>query len=292
MRSIMLIVNPFSGRGVVNVFVGGIINQFCRNGDSVTVYYSGEKSLKQLMHEYSKNHDIVVSMGGDGTLSEVVSGLLEAGHSRPIGHIPSGTANDVATTLELSKNPITAAKSIINGEPRPYDIGLFADKHFTYIAAFGAFTSLAYSTPQSSKRALGHFAYVLGGIAEMGAIEARRTRIELDDEVIEGDFVFGCVSNSLSIAGIVKLNPDYVNLADGKFEVLLVRQPLIPTDFINILSGALAQTYDGDSVLIYHSSKVKFIFDDEVTWTIDGEDGGAHKEIEIKNIHKAIELIA
>jgi diacylglycerol kinase family enzyme len=114
----------------------------------------------------------------------------------------------------------------------------------------------------------------------------------LDDEVIEGDFVFGSVSNSLSVAGFVKIKPELVNLSDGKFEVLLVRQPLIPADFFNILGGILSQTYDGDSVLLYHSSTVKFIFDEEVAWTIDGEDGGSHKEIEIKNLHHAIQLIS
>jgi YegS/Rv2252/BmrU family lipid kinase len=287
----MLIVNPFSGRGVSNASVGGIVAQFCSNGFVVTVYYSSEMSLSRVVQDYSKNYDIIVSVGGDGTLSEVVSGLLEAGLSIPIGHIPSGTSNDVAITLALSKNPIIAAKSIIKGEPRPHDIGRFLDKYFTYIAAFGAFTSVAYSTPQSSKRNLGHFAYVLEGLAEVGGIKTRRTKIVLDDEVIEGDFVFGSVSNSLSVAGFLKINPGLVNLSDGKFEVLLVRQPLIPADFFNILSGVLAQTYDGDSVLLYHSSNVKFIFEEEVAWTIDGEDGGSHKEIEIKNLHHAIQLI-
>jgi YegS/Rv2252/BmrU family lipid kinase len=288
----MLLVNQFSGRGVTNASVGGIVAQFCNNGYVVSVYFSSEMSLSQIVRDHSKHYDIIVSVGGDGTFSSVVSGVLEAGLSIPIGNIPSGTSNDVATTLALSRNPITAAKAIIKGEPQPHDVGRFLDKYFTYIAAFGAFTSVAYSTPQSSKRTLGHFAYILGGLAEMGSIVARHTKIVLDDEVIEGDFVFGSVSNSLSVAGFVKIDPKLVNLADGKFEVLLVRQPLIPADFFNILGGVLTQAYDGDSVLLYHSSSVRFIFDDEVAWTIDGEDGGSHKEIEIKNIHHAIQLIA
>jgi len=287
----MLILNPRSGRGLSKYALGAIVSQLCGNGYSVTVYFSGELSPEQLAALYSKYHELIVCVGGDGTLSAIVSGLLQAGISVPVGYIPTGTANDIATTLTLSKDPSEAALAIINGKPRPLDIGLFAGRHFTYIAAFGAFTGVAYSTPQSAKRALGHFAYVLGGLADVHAIKARHTLIEYDGKVIEGDYIFGGVVNSTSVAGFVKIDPKLVDLADGLFEIVLVRQPVDLVAFMDILASLAIQSYDGDNIQMLHASHVKFTFDEEVAWTVDGEDGGLHRIVEISNCHKAISII-
>jgi YegS/Rv2252/BmrU family lipid kinase len=287
----MLIVNPFSGRGISKSAIGTIVSQLCGSGYIVTVYYAGEHTPEQLAHDYSKFHELVVCVGGDGTLSNVVSGLLRSGTSIPVGYIPTGTANDIATTLALSKDLSAAAKTIINGAPRPLDIGWFSGRYFTYIAAFGVFTGVSYTTPQNAKRALGHFAYILGGIADVAATKVRHTVVEYDGNVIEGDFIFGGVTNSTSVAGFVKLDPERVDLADGMFEVILVKQPIILADFLDILAGMAMQTYDGDNVQLFHASKVKFTFDDEVAWTVDGEDGGLHREVEITNCPRAISII-
>jgi YegS/Rv2252/BmrU family lipid kinase len=287
----MLIINPFSGRGISRIALGTIISRLCGGGYIVTSYFAGEFTPEELVCKYAKFHELVVCVGGDGTLSSVVSGLLKADVKIPVGYIPTGTANDIAATLALSKDPATAAQIIINGSPRLLDIGRFGERHFTYIAAFGAFTGVAYTTPQSAKRALGHFAYVLGGMAEMTAIKAQRTVVEYDGNVIEGDFIFGGVANSTSVAGLVKLDPERVDLADGLFEVILVKQPIVTADLLDILSGLVTQSYDGDNVQFLHASNVKFSFNEYVPWTVDGEDGGLHKEVEISNCHKAISII-
>jgi len=287
----MLVVNPFSGRGLSKPAIGTVVSQLCSSGYIVTVYYAGEFTPEQITCEYAKHHELVVCIGGDGTFSSVVSGLLRSGVSIPIGYIPAGTANDIATTLSLSRDPATAAQRIIDGKPQPHDIGMFSEKYFTYIAAFGAFTSVAYSTPHNAKRALGHFAYMLGGLADVAAIKPRRTIIEYDENVIEGDFIFGGVANSTSIAGFVRLAPELVDLSDGLFEVILVKQPLVLADFLDILAGVAMKTYDGDNVQILHASRVKFTFEEEIAWTVDGEDGGLCKEVEITNCHKAISVI-
>jgi len=287
----MLVVNPVSGRGLSKLALGITISQFCSGGYIVTACFTGEKSPEELAFEHAHEHDIIVCVGGDGTLSGVVSGLLRAGVSIPVGYIPTGTANDIATTLTLSRYPQVAARTIIKGETRELDIGLFSGRYFTYIAAFGAFTGVAYSTPQSTKRSLGHFAYVLGGIADMSAIKAMPTIVECDGKVIRGDFIFGGVMNSTSVAGIMKLDTSLVDLSDGLFEVILVKQPLDMQSFLDIMSSLATQSYDGDNVLLYHASNVKFKFEEEVAWTVDGEDGGQHAEVEIKNCHKAITMI-
>ena len=287
----MLVVNPRSGRGLSKFALGTIVSQLCGNGYAVTAYFSGEQTPEELTFEHAGKHELIVCVGGDGTLSGVISGLLRAGAAVPVGYIPMGTANDIATTLALSKDPLEAARTIINGTPRPLDIGAFSEKYFTYIAAFGAFTGVAYSTPQSAKRSLGHFAYVLEGLADVTAIKPQLTAVEFDGKSIEGDFVFGGVLNSTSVAGFMKLDPKQVDLADGLFEIILVKQPIDPASFLDILASFATQSYDGDNVLMYHASNVKFTFAEEVAWTIDGEDGGLHREALITNCHKAISII-
>jgi YegS/Rv2252/BmrU family lipid kinase len=290
-KKLMLIVNPFSGKGLSKSALGVIVPQLCNSGFAVDIFYAGEYDPGALAYNNAKNHDLAVCVGGDGTLSAVISGILHSGVSIPVGYIPAGTANDVATTLALSKKPSVAVQTIINGTPKPLDIGLFAGRYFTYIAAFGAFTDVSYKTPRSTKRALGHLAYVLGGLAEVTSIKAMRTKIEYDGGVIWGDYIFGAVANSTSVAGLVKLDPRHVDLSDGMFEVILVKQPMGLANLMNILSNIMRKSYDGDNVLMLHSSRIKFTFDSGVTWTVDGENGGLHKEVEITNCREAIKVI-
>jgi len=287
----MLLINPHSGRGLSKTALGTIVSKLCDADYSVTVYFSHDQTSEQIAYDHAIEHDLVVCVGGDGTLSGVISGLLEAKISIPVGYIPAGTANDVAHTLALSRDPSLAARKILKGTPKAIDIGKFHDRYFTYIAAFGAFTGVPYLTPQSAKRSLGHLAYVLGGLADVATIKPRRTIVEYDGKTIEGDFIFGGVTNSTSVAGFIKINADRVNLADGLFEIILVKQPVVLTDFLDIISSLTVQTYDGDNVHMLHASSVKFTFEEEIAWTIDGENGGRHKTVEITNCHKAIEIV-
>lgn len=291
-RKLMLLVNPRSGRGLLDSALGVIVNMLCSNRFSVTVYFTGAISAESIAAEFGAGYDVIVCVGGDGTLSGAVSGLMRVHSPPPIGYIPKGTAHDVANTLSLSHNPRLAAQAIIDGVPVPLDVGQFgvAD-HFVYIAAFGAFTGVSYLTPQSTKRALGHFAYVLGGIADLSAIRPHHTVVEHDGGVIEGDFVFGGVTNSLSVAGLARLSPDDVNLNDGLFEVLLVRHPISPHDLIDIVSSILKMSYRSDNVQMLHTSRVAFTFDEDVAWTRDGEDGGAHRRVEIVNRARAVRIL-
>jgi len=287
----MLIINPHSGRGFSKMALGSIVSRLCDADYIVTVYFAHDRTPEELAYDYSKHHDLAVCAGGDGTLSGVISGLLNAGSRIPVGYIPAGTANDIATTLALPRDHSLAAKKILSGTPRALDIGRFRDRYFTYIAAFGAFTGVAYMTPQSAKRSLGQFAYVLGGLADMAAIKPQHTVIEYDGKTIEGYYIFGGVINSTSVAGLVKIDPGRVDLADGMFEIILVRQPVLPADFLDILSSLTVRTYDGDNVQMLHASEVVFKFREAVAWTVDGEDGGTHKKVEITNCHKAIEIV-
>lgn len=293
-KKMMLIVNPVAGRGGYSLNFGEAMRVFSYGGYSVTLYFTkGKNDATRFAEENGADYDVVTCVGGDGTLSEVLSGLMKLDNPPPVGYIPMGTANDVATTLHIPKNDtVGAANLILNGEPHPYDVGGFGDDgYFAYIAGFGAFTNVSYSTPQDQKNMLGHLAYVLQGMAELPNIETVRTRVEFDDGVIETDLVYGSMSNSTSVAGIVKLKENMVSLGDGYSELVLVKDPRDVNGFGEILSSVLSGRFDGDKLIILHTKKAKFSFDHPVAWTRDGEDGGSHQEITLVNYHRPVQLI-
>ena len=293
-KKMMLIVNPVAGRGGYSLNFGEAMRVFSYGGYSVTLYFTkGKNDATRFAEENGADYDVVTCVGGDGTLSEVLSGLMKLDNPPPVGYIPMGTANDVATTLHIPKNDtVGAANLILNGEPHPYDVGGFGDDgYFAYIAGFGAFTNVSYSTPQDQKNMLGHLAYVLQGMAELPNIETVRTRVEFDDGVIETDLVYGSMSNSTSVAGIVKLKESMVSLGDGYSELVLVKDPRDVNGFGEILSSVLSGRFDGDKLIILHTKKAKFSFDHPVAWTRDGEDGGRHQEITLVNYHRPVQLI-
>ena len=293
-KKMMLIVNPVAGRGGYSLNFGEAMRVFSYGGYSVTLYFTkGKNDATRFAEENGADYDVVTCVGGDGTLSEVLSGLMKLDNPPPVGYIPMGTANDVATTLHIPKNDtVGAANLILNGEPHPYDVGGFGDDgYFAYIAGFGAFTNVSYSTPQDQKNMLGHLAYVLQGMAELPNIETVRTRVEFDDGVVETDLVYGSMSNSTSVAGIVKLKENMVSLGDGYSELVLVKDPRDVNGFGEILSSVLSGRFDGDKLIILHTKKAKFSFDHPVAWTRDGEDGGRHQEITLVNYHRPVQLI-
>ena len=204
-----------------------------------------------------------------------------------------GTANDVATTLALPKNDtVGAAKRMLSGTPHPYDIGGFdGDQYFAYIAAFGAFTQVSYATPQNQKRVLGHLAYVLQGAAQLQKIEIYKTQVEYDDGVIEANLVYGSMSNSTSVAGIVRLNEEMVSLGDGMSELVLVKDPGSVEGLSEIVTSILSQKYDSDKLLVLHTKRAKFTFEKPVAWTRDGEEGGEYQQVELCNYHAPVKLI-
>ncbi len=286
----MLIVNPYSGRGLSMNALGLIVSSFCAEGYAVTVYTS-RSDTPETIAARACDFDLVVCVGGDGTLSGVASGLMRVASPPPFGYIPAGTTNDMAATLALSSDIKTAVKSVLRGHPVPLDIGCFNDQFFVYIAAFGAFTGVSYLTPQSAKRALGHLAYILGGLASVPTIKPRHTVVEYDGGVIEGNFIFGGVTNSTTFAGIVKLDRKDVDLGDGLFEVILVKNPVNASEFGNIIASILNHSYRSENVLLLHTKAVTFHFDEEVCWTKDGENGGRYRDLSICNRQHALNII-
>ena len=293
-RSLMLIINPMAGRGSYRISFGDATHVLAEGGYRTTLFFTARRGdATRFAAQYAAEYDVVACIGGDGTLSEVLTGLMTLDNPPPIGYFPMGTANDVATTLALPKNdPVAAAKRILTGTLHPFDVGGFGEKdYFAYIAAFGAFTEVSYATPQDQKKMLGHLAYVLQGMQQLPKIEPIHTVVEYDGGVLEGNFLYGSVSNSTSVAGIVRLPDTMVSLGDGLNELVLVRDPGTVANFAELVSAVLSERFDSEKLIILHTKKARFRFDYPVAWTRDGEAGGEYRDIMIRNIPCPVKLI-
>ncbi len=296
MKSLYLIINPVAGRGMYKNGLGEALHVLHSAGYVPTVRFTTRAGEAVELAQQSAGYDLVCCMGGDGTLSDVIEGLmrLKTEERPPIGYFPLGTANDVATTLKLPKGDSAAcARRIAGGEEHYWDVGgLGGDRYFTYVAAFGAFTDVSYETPQQTKQALGHLAYLLEGMNRLTRLPHCNCRVELDTgEVEEGDYIFGGVTNSLSVAGLIKLDPELVGLDDGKFEVSLVRNPGNLSELNALMGQAVSKNTDGPALRILHASSVHFTFEKPMTFTRDGEPGGTVTELTITNHHRAVRII-
>ena len=258
-KKMMLIVNPNAGKGQYKSVLAEVLNEFSAADIIPTVYFSRKNGhIRELVAEHALDFDLVVCVGGDGTLSETAYGMMNLPEQRPIGYIPMGTANDIARTLGLDpRQPIDSAKRIIEGSPMSIDIGQFGtDNYFAYIAAFGAFTDVSYVTPQEAKQALGHLAYTLEGIKQIPKLSGHHAVVEYDDGVISDNFIFGAITNSTSVAGFLKIDSSKVSLSDGLFEILLIKTPQALKDLNDIIASILSNNFNSNNVTFLRSKEV------------------------------------
>ncbi len=293
-KKALMIVNPTAGKQTVRGQIFSIIETLCDSGYVPTVLTTSAKGdATAYAHEMGAGYDIVVCCGGDGTLNETITGLIDSGKKYPpIGYIPCGTTNDMASSLGLPKTIKKAAEAIVTGSSCYHDIGKFGDMaYFSYIASFGAFTKVSYATPQSAKNLLGHFAYVLSGAMELGNIKSYHIRMTFDSQVIEEDCIYLSITNTRSFAGLFSFPKDEVSLHDGLFEVLAIKTPKNVVDVSNIISNISKGNFtDEKHMLLFHTSNIKVETEEEITWTIDGEQSPEIKEVEIEVISDTIQI--
>lgn len=292
MKKMLFIMNPYAGQRKANRHLPDIISLFNRAGYAVTVHMTdGPGDATRIAQELAPGMDLVACCGGDGTFSETVNGLLNLGLEIPLGYIPAGTTNDFAHSLKLSTDIMEAARNIAEGLPSALDVGKFHEKYFTYVASFGAFSRTSYTTPQNVKNALGHTAYILGGISELSQLRTEHIRLELEDQVIEDDFIFGAICNSTSLGGMLTLDPKVVDMTDGKLEVMLVRMPKSLLEISECIQAVQSQKYNCAMITFLSAERMKIICDGDIAWTLDGEPAICPEEFAIENQHLAIRLM-
>ena len=294
MKKLLLIFNPNAGKGKIRHSLSDIIKTFSEGGYLTTAYPTkARKDAYEFALKNEKEYDVIVCAGGDGTLNEVVGAVLKNNLGTPVGFIPGGTMNDWGANLGIPSDKVEAAKVIVEGKPVAFDIGRFnTHANFNYVAAFGAFTEIAYDTPQSMKKIIGQTAYGVTALKSLTQLRPYKLRVEYDGgEVIEGNYLFGMACNSKIIGGF-KLTGMHTDLHDGRFEIALIKEIKNPLDITNLFGAVLAQNYmNKENIDIVEATKAKFIFEEPVKWTLDGEYGGCVREAEVEIVPNAINFI-
>lgn len=289
---ILLVMNPYAGQKSGKRYLADILSLFREHDYITTAMLTKERGdATAIVKELGAGMDKIVCVGGDGTFNETVSGVLEAGLTVPIGYIPAGSTNDFANSLKLPKKILTAAKSICTGTPHALDVGMLGERYFSYVASFGAFTKASYSTPQNVKNALGHLAYILEGIKDIPSIRPLHVRFETEEKTIEDDYIFGAISNSTSVGGVLTLDPSVVDMNDGKFELLLIKAPNNVMELNNIVVALTTQDYTSSALTFCTTSNMTVTASPDMDWTVDGEWEQGRTQFEVKNLHSAIQLI-
>lgn len=288
----LFVYNPMAGKEQIRNKLSDIIQIFCRAGFEVTIFATmGREDATNIVIEKGSEYDYVVCSGGDGTMNEVASGLVQL-EKRPIcGYIPAGTVNDFASSLKIPKTMKNAAQLIVDGSVFNCDMGKFNDKYFTYVAGFGAFTEVSYQTPQEWKNMLGKMAYFVEGMKHITEIKPHHMKILYDDGIVEDDFVLGLISNSVSVAGYKAYSKKKIKMDDGLFEALLIRNPKNPIELQQVLNSLLSKQLNAAQICYFSSSYIHIISDDDVQWTLDGEDGGVYSDVEMTNLKQSLPII-
>ena len=290
-KKLFFVYNPKAGKAMIRSKLADILNIFAASDYELTVFPTRRQGeAREVVAERGGGYDLIVCSGGDGTLDETVTGLLEGGYRVPLGYIPAGSTNDFGGSLALPKNMIRAAETIVNGVNFPCDVGSFNDDVFVYIAAFGLFTDVSYETAQDMKNVLGHIAYLLEGMKRLSKVRSYPMKVSYEGKTIEDEFIFGMITNSTSVGGFKNITGKNVKLDDGVFEVTLIKTPKNVVDFNNIMLSLLNRDIDTDTMYCFRTAEVVLESKEPVTWTLDGENGGTHTEVRIRNINKRIEI--
>lgn len=290
---VLLAVNPKSGDGIAKRWISDMVTVLSEKYDFVTVYFSKKQGdIMNLMLEYSKEYDAAVIVGGDGSFNEALGGLLSSETDISLGYIPTGTVNDFATSHEIPKNIKLALEKTANGSPKRCDVGILNGRFFSYVAAFGAFTDVAYLTSQKSKEAFGKIAYIAEAANRIFALKPIKMTYEKDGERVTGEYIYGMASNSKTIGGIKffdSAKDDF--LRDGELDITLVKYPFSPAELSDAIWGLVNPSANAKQVIKFKAKKIKFEFEEETSFTVDGEYGGSFGEVVIENVHNALSLI-
>ncbi|MCP1103638.1 diacylglycerol kinase (ATP) [Aequitasia blattaphilus] len=295
MKRLLFIYNPHAGKGLLKPKLSDVVDIFVKAGYEVTIYptQAYRDAYKKVISYDANQYELVVCSGGDGTIDEVVDGMMYRNEDErdPIGYIPTGTTNDFANSLHIPKNLLGAADTAVNGQEFACDVGKFNDSSFVYIAAFGLFTDVSYQTNQEMKNVLGHLAYILEGTKRIFHVPSYKIKVHYDDVEIEEEFVYGMVTNSKSVGGFKNMIGKHVAFDDGVFEVTLIKTPKNPIELQEIVAALLIEQIDTKHMYTFRTCKVTFESEEEIPWTLDGEYGGNHYNVEVENLKQKLRIM-
>lgn len=290
-KSMLFVYNPKAGKAGIRSNLLDIIDTFVKAGYEVTAYPTqAPGDAVKAVRERRPGYDMVACSGGDGTLDEVVAGMMQCEERIPIGYVPAGSTNDFANSLGIPRGMLKAADVVVDGRNFACDVGSFNDKNFVYVAAFGIFTDVSYETKQDIKNVLGHAAYLLEGVKRLPQVRSYPLKISHDDQVIEGEFLYGMITNSNSVGGFRGITGKDVLLDDGLFEVTLIRKPENPLDLNNIILALVDKRVKSEHIYTFKTAKLTVEGKDAISWTLDGEFGGEHTKAVIENRQKVLIL--
>ncbi len=291
-NNILIIVNPNAGKGRVQKKIHKIASNFSRQNYIVDIIYTKKNySAADIIKDYKGTLDLVICCGGDGTLNDLINAVMNLEEKPQISFIPLGTMNDFANTIGLFKYKFWLPNNMRNAKRIDVDIGLFNDRYFNYVAAFGAFTMVPYVTKQSLKKIFGKIAYFIVAMRYLNKIKSYNIELTVDNNVTKGEFIYGSISNSKSIGGFQWFRKREINLSDGKYEVILVKRPKYKIGILVIALKVLFKRYNNKQFLYFQGSNIKIKSNTHLSWTLDGEYGGRTKEVVIKNNKKAITMV-
>jgi len=287
----LFIYNPRAGKEAIRTKLSAILEIFVKAEYEVCVYPTLQaKDATRIVTERGGEFDYIVCSGGDGTLNEVTDGIMTIDkEKRPrCGYIPTGTVNDFASSLKIPKNMMKAAQIVVEGEEFPCDIGSLNGDYFNYIAGFGAFTDVAYETSQTAKNMLGKMAYFLDGVSKVPNLQFQHLKITTEEMVLEDDYIFGMITNTVSVGGFKGLVGKKPKLDDGLFEVTLIKNPENPLELQAIVNALLTRDKKCEYIKSFRTSKIELESKTPFSWTVDGEYGGSYYRVEIENIKQAV----
>ena len=291
-NTLLFIVNPRAGRTRSTAPLFDAVAHFCASGYLVDLRLTqAREDATRLARELGGKFDAVVCCGGDGTLNETVTGLMDLPSPPPLGYIPAGSTNDFAASLHLPDQPLEAARVITASGGRPLDVGSFNGRPFIYVASFGAFTRASYSAPQNVKNDLGHLAYILEGVKDLSTLRPYRASLATEEECFDGEFLFGAVTNATSVGGLVKLKEDQVCLDDGLFELLLIPNPKSIADVQGLARSLLLQDFTGGGVIFRHVHTLTVQTPEDLPWALDGEFDPGGAQVEIHSLHRRLTFL-
>lgn len=290
-KKLFFIYNPHAGKENIKGKLYGIIQAMSDAGYAITIYptRAPQDAIEQIRN-LPDDYDLVVCSGGDGTLDEVMTGMMHRKHKIPVGYIPAGSCNDFARSLQIPNNMDRAAEIAVRGVNYAIDVGSLNERNFIYVAAFGIFTDVSYTTKQEMKNVLGHMAYVLEGMKQLMNVKSYQLKVTSDEASFEGDFLFGMITNSKSVGGFKSIVGKNVIFDDGVFEMTFITRPKNPMELQEILAALLIEQIDTKYMYSFRSSRVVIESEEPVPWTLDGEFGGEHTRVEITNNQRAVEI--